>query len=189
MDYEEYEGDIDSEKDEDVYDLVGCSPLAPSSLFKQAVTPPSCESANLGEMCFEPLPSSCANSPVVPILKRAFGAVSLEWAWGPGELTVDVERGGFANKELEALLVACWSLVERATTCWAPLELPLAMEPVVELVEPVAVPEPSFLLLLLLLSSELPPTSTNAPADKLLPTAWQMAKTRKDPDDLDDVCI
>ena len=31
MDYEEYEGDIDSEKDEDVYDLVGCSPLAPSS--------------------------------------------------------------------------------------------------------------------------------------------------------------
>ena len=110
------------------------------------MTPPCCESVNLGE----PFPS-CANSLVVPILKRAFGgSVSLdaaaEWASGPAGLTVDEERGRFAK---EPLLVA-WSLV----ACWAALGLPLAMGPVVA--------APSFLLLPLL-SSELPPTSTNAP--------------------------
>ena len=115
---------------------------------RQPVTPP-CESVNLGEICFKPLPS-CANSLVVPILKRAFGGVSLdaagEWAWGPAELTVDEERSG---KEAFLFLIA-WSLV----ACWAALGLPSAMGPVVA--------EPSFLLLPLL-SSELPPTSTNAP--------------------------
>ena len=109
----------------------------------EPVTPP-CESLNLGEICVEPLPS-CANSPVVPILKRAFGGVSLDAAaCGPAGLTVGEER--FAK---EPLLVA-WSLV----ACWAALGLPSAMGPVVA--------EPSFLLLPLL-SSELPPTSTNAP--------------------------
>jgi hypothetical protein len=115
----------------------------------EPVTPP-CESLNLGEICVEPLPS-CANSPVVPILKRAFGGVSLdaavEWAWGPAGLTVDEER--FAK---EPLLVA-WSLV----ACWAALGLPSAMGPVVA--------APSFLLLPLL-SSELKPTSTNAPSGR-----------------------
>ena len=88
----------------------------------------------------------------MPILKRALGGVSLDWAL---ELAGDVVESGFA-KELEPWLVP-WSLV-----CW--LELPLAMGPVVALVAPVApvVAAPSFLLLPLL-SSELPPTSTNAP--------------------------
>ena len=107
----------------------------------QPVTPP-CESVNLGEICVESLPS-CANSPVVPILKRAFGGVSLDAAaCGPAGLTVGEER--FAR---EPLLVA-WSLV-------AALGLPSAMAPLVAAA-------PSFLLLPLL-SSELKPTSTNAP--------------------------
>ena len=107
----------------------------------QPVTPP-CESVNLGEICVESLPS-CANSPVVPILKRAFGGVSLDAAaCGPAGLTVGEER--FAK---EPLLVA-WSLV-------AALGLPSAMAPLVAAA-------PSFLLLPLL-SSELKPTSTNAP--------------------------
>ena len=107
----------------------------------EPVTPP-CESLNLGEICVEPLPS-CANSPVVPILKRAFGGVSLDAAaCGPAGLTVGEER--FAK---EPLLVA-WSLV-------AALGLPSAMAPLVAAA-------PSFLLLPLL-SSELKPTSTNAP--------------------------
>ena len=107
----------------------------------QPVTPP-CESVNLGEICVESLPS-CANSPVVPILKRAFGGVSLDAAaCGPAGLTVGEER--FAR---EPLLVA-WSLV-------AALGLPSAMAPLVAAA-------PSFLLLPLL-SSELTPTSTNAP--------------------------
>ena len=110
----------------------------------EPVTPP-CESVNLGEICVEPLPS-CANSPVVPILKRAFGGVSLDAAaCGPAGLTVGEER--FAR---EPLLVA-WSLV----ACWAALGLPSAMAPLVAAA-------PSFLLLPLL-SSELKPTSTNAP--------------------------
>ena len=107
----------------------------------QPVTPP-CESVNLGDICVESLPS-CANSPVVPILKRAFGGVSLDAAaCGPAGLTVGEER--FAR---EPLLVA-WSLV-------AALGLPSAMAPLVAAA-------PSFLLLPLL-SSELKPTSTNAP--------------------------
>jgi len=110
----------------------------------EPVTPP-CESLNLGEICVEPLPS-CANSPVVPILKRAFGGVSLDAAaCGPAGLTVGEER--FAR---EPLLVA-WSLV-------AALGLPSAMAPLVAAA-------PSFLLLPLL-SSELKPTSTNAPSGR-----------------------
>jgi hypothetical protein len=109
----------------------------------EPVTPP-CESLNLGEICVEPLPS-CANSLVVPILKRAFGGVSLDAvACGPAGLTVGEER--FAR---EPLLVA-WSLV-------AALGLPSAMGPVLA--------APSFLLLPLL-SSELKPTSTNAPSGR-----------------------
>ena len=135
----------------------------------QPLTPPSCESANLGES----LPSSCAISLVVPILKRAFGAVSpdpaVEWAcWGLGGLTVDdVER--FA-KELEPLLVACWSLVE---TCWVGLGLPSAMPPVAA--------APSFLLLPLLLSFEqLPnPTSTNAPERQSVTNCSKNGKAQK----------
>ena len=132
------------------------------------MTPPCCESVNLRE----PLPS-CANSLLVPILKRAFGGsisldAAVERASGPAGLTVDEER--FAK--LGPLQVVAWSLVERAmVACWAALGLPSAMPPVL--------PPPTFLPLPLL-SSELPPTSTNAPetnSHQLL-GKWQMAKKR-----------